>query len=401
MTDKRKKVGVIFGGKSPEHEVSVITGLQAIEKIDKEKFDILPVYVAKDGRWFSGTELLKIETYKNLGLIPDKTTQEAVVPGDTAKGLMPVAKSSLNPFKKIESQAIDVILPTFHGGIGERGSFQGMFDIMNTPYVGPSVLGGALSMDKVVMKQLFLQNNLPVTKYLWFYRRDFEENRAKILQEIEKELTYPLFVKPSNGGSSIGTTKAHNKKELENAIEVANLFDKRFIVEESFENSSEINISVIGNSGSELMVSECEEVFSSGEVLTYEDKYAGGGKKAGSSKGMASTQRKVPADLPKDVKEKIQEYAKLAFSVLESNGVARIDFLVNKKTNKLVILEINNPPGSLAFYLWEASGLSFKDMLTKLIDLAIERYEDEKKNTTTFSSNILQNYKQAGSKGNI
>jgi D-alanine-D-alanine ligase len=397
----KKRVAVIFGGKSPEHEVSVITGLQVIENIDKDKFEVLPIYVAKDGRWFSGPELLKIETYRNLGLIPDKTTQEAVIPSDTEKSLLPVAKSSLNPFKKTESQSIDVILPTFHGGIGESGSFQGMFDVMNIPYVGPSVLGGALSMDKVVMKQLFLQNKLPITKYLWFNRIVFEKDRSTVLNSIEKELKYPLFVKPSNGGSSIGTTKAYNKKELENAIEVANMFDKRFIIEESFENAQEINISVIGNSGSDLMVSVCEEVFSSGENLTYEDKYVGGGEKAGSSKGMASTKRKIPAKLPKDVEEKIQKLAKQAFNVLESNGVARVDFLVNKKTEDVVILEINNPPGSMAFYLWEASGLNFKEMLTKLVDLAIERYEEEAKNTRTFSSNILQNYSAAGAKGKV
>jgi len=395
----KKRIAVIFGGKSPEHEVSVITGLQAIENIDKEKYDVLPVYVAKDGRWFSGPELLKIETYRNLISIPEKATQEAVIPSDKEKSLMPVAKSSLNPFKKTESQTIDVLLPTFHGGIGESGSFQGMFDIMNIPYVGPSVLGGALSMDKVVMKQLFLQNKLPITKYLWFTRIDFDKDQSTILQKIERELKYPLFIKPSNGGSSIGTTKAHNKKELEHAIEVANLFDKRFIVEESFENSREINISVIGNTGSDLMTSVCEEVFSSGEVLTYEDKYVGGGKKSGSSKGMVSTKRKIPAELPKEVEKKIQSLAKQAFSVLESSGVARIDFLVNKKTNEVVILEINNPPGSLAYYLWEASGLSYKDMLTQLIDLALERYEDELKNTRTFSSNILQNFNSGGAKG--
>ena len=283
MQQKKIRVGVIFGGKSPEHEVSVITGLQVVENIDKEKFDVLPIYVAKDGRWFSGPELLKIETYKNLVAISAKATQQAVIPSDTQKSLMPVAKSSLNPFKKANPQSIDVLLPTFHGGIGESGSFQGMFDVMNIPYVGPSVLGGALSMDKVVMKQLFLQNKFPITKYLWFNRSVFEKDRNTILQSIEKELKYPLFVKPSNGGSSIGTTKAHNKKELENAIEVANMFDRRFIVEESFENAQEINISVIGNAGSELMVSVCEEVYASGEVLTYEDKYVGGGKKTGLS----------------------------------------------------------------------------------------------------------------------
>jgi len=397
----KKRVAVFFGGKSPEHEVSVITGLQAIENIDRDAFDVLPIYVSKDGRWFSGPELLKVETYRNLGLIPQKTIQEAVIPSDTQKNLLPIVKSSLNPFKKSETPTIDVILPTFHGGIGESGSFQGMFDIMNIPYVGPSVLGGALSMDKVVMKQLFLQNNLPITKYLWFYRNDFVENRLNIVQTIETKLKYPLFVKPANGGSSIGTTKAHNRKELENAIEVANVFDKRFIVEESFEDSREINISVIGNSGSIIETSVCEEVFSSGEVLTYEDKYVGGSKKIGSSKGMASTQRKIPADLPKKVIIELEQLAKKAFSILESSGVARVDFLVNKTTNEIVILEINNPPGSLAYYLWEASGISFKKLLTKLIEFAIVRYEDDRKNTVTFSSNILHNYQTSGSKGKV
>lgn len=393
----KKKVAVIFGGKSPEHEVSVITGLQVIEHIDKKAFDFLPIYVAKDGRWFSGQELLKIETYRNLLSIPDKATQEAVIPSDSTNSLLPISKTSLNPFKKTEAQAIDIILPTFHGGMGESGSFQGMFDVMNIPYVGPSVLGAALSMDKVVMKQLFLQNKLPITKYLWFQRSAFAKKKDAILSQIEKELHYPLFVKPVNGGSSIGTTKAHDRKELEHAIEVANVFDKRFIVEESFENAKEVNISVIGNAGSELITSVCEEVFSSGEVLTYEDKYVGGGKKTGPSKGMASLMRKIPADLPKEVEEKIKTLAKQAFSVLESGGVARVDFLVNKKTHDVVILEINNPPGSMAFYLWEATGMSFTKMLTKLLDLAVERYQDEAQNTKTFSSNILENFNQ-GSK---
>jgi D-alanine-D-alanine ligase len=398
MLDK-KRVAVIFGGKSPEHEVSVITGLQVIENIDKDKFNVLPIYVAKDGRWFSGDELLNIEIYRNLIAIPEKTTQEAFIPSDTEKGLLPISKTSLNPFKKNASVPIDILLPTFHGGFGESGSFQGMFDIMNLPYIGPSVLGGSLSMDKVVMKQLFLQNKLPITKYLWFTRKAFEEKQDDILKLIEKELVYPLFIKPSNGGSSIGTTKAHNKKELVNAIEVANIFDKRFIVEESFENAKEINISVIGNSGSELLTSVCEEVYSSGEVLTYEDKYVSGDKKTGTSKGMASTKRQIPAKLSKDVEGKIQSLAKIAFSVLESSGVARVDFLVNKKTNEVIILEINNPPGSMAYYLWEKSGLDFKEMITKLIDLAVERYDDEGRNTKTFSSNILQNFNLAGSKG--
>lgn len=393
MSDK-KRVAVFFGGKSPEHEVSIITGIQAIEHFDTERFEILPVYVAKDGKWYSGPELARIETFKNLLTIPDKSVQQTISLDEKEKGLRAIPSASLNPFKKTQIvEHVDVIFSAFHGGLGENGGFSGIFEAMDLPYVGPGVTGGVLGMDKVVMKQVFEANNIPITKWMWFYRDAWKKD----FKTVEKYLKYPLFVKPAGGGSSIGTAKVHDRKELENAIEVAALFDKKIILEEAFEQTREINVSVSGNAGHTVSASVCEEVFATGEVLTYEDKYTGNGK-SGGSKGMAATKREIPAKIPDEIAKNIQETAAKVFNILDASGVSRIDFLYREKTKEIVVLEINTVPGSLSFYLWEASGLPFKNLLNRLIDTAYERYNDTKKNTTTFSNNILENFGE-GSKG--
>lgn len=394
MIDKKIRVGVFFGGKSPEHEISIITGIQAIEHFDKERFEVIPVYVAKSGKWYSGPELTKIENYKNLLSVTEKATQETISFDDKEKGLRTIASSSINPFNKSHSiEKLDVIFSAFHGGLGENGGFAGIFEAMDLPHVGPGITGGVLGMDKVVMKQVFEANDIPITKWIWFYRSAWKSD----YKTAEKYLTYPVFVKPASGGSSIGTTKAHNRKELENAIEVAAVFDKKIIIEEAFEDAREINVSVVGNAGKHVAVSVCEEVFASGELLTYEDKYVGTSKTKG-SKGMVATKRQIPANIPEEIAEKIQELAAKVFNVLDGSGVSRIDFLYREKTKEIVVLEINTVPGSLSFYLWEASGLPFKSLLSRLIDIAYERYNDAKKNTITFTTNILENF-GAGAKG--
>lgn len=384
----KTRVGVFFGGKSPEHEVSVITGLQAIENLDKDLYEVIPVYVAKDGRWFTGSALTDVKIYKNLVDIPQKTTE--VTPFFTLekKGIKSLTKGM---FKQVKVTSLDVAFPCLHGSLGENGGFAGLFEVMDLPYVGSDILGGAIGMDKVIMKQIFDQTGISITKWSWFYRNDFENDREKLLRKIQSSLTFPVFVKPANGGSSIGTTKAHDKKELEHAIEVAALFDKKVIVEESFEDARELNVSVLGNSSDNLLTSVIEEVFSTGEVLTYEDKYAGGGK-GSKSFGMVATKRQIPAKIPTDIEEKIKETSIKVFEVLDASGVARIDFLYKEKTKEIVVLEINSIPGSLSFYLWEATGVPFKQMLTKLIDLAFKRYGLSKQSTTVFQSNILENF---------
>lgn len=398
---KKKRVAALFGGESPEHEVSIITGIQAIEHLDKEKFEVLPIYISKEGKWYTGDSLGKIETYKNLHTISQKNVQNTVSLDTENRGIVPLNKSVFK--KTVSVDAIDIIFPTFHGGLGENGGTAGVFEMMHLPYVGPGIAGGVLGMDKIVMKQVLHSAGIQIAKWDWFFRNDFQDDSTGVIKKIEKNLQYPLFVKPANGGSSIGTTRVTNKKELLHAIEVACVFDSKIVVEEGIENAKEINISVLGNAGSALEVSLCEEVFTENSLLTYEDKYLGSETKSGAkSQGMASTKRKIPADIPDGITKQIQQIAKHVFNILNASGVSRIDFLYQPKTKKIFVVEINTIPGSLSFYLWEPSGLSFKNLLTKLIDLAYKRYEEKNKNTTTFSSNILDNFaSNKGSKGKI
>ena len=384
----RKKIAVIFGGISPEHEVSFITSMQALQNIDKEKFEAFPVYVSKDGTLYTGEVLREIESYKNLSNITNKAIQ--IQPNLNSK------QSSFTYFSKslgITKQKfipVDVIFSCFHGGLGENGGFPGLFEIMNIPYVGPGILSSSVGMDKVVVKNLFAEAGLPQTSYQWFYRNDWEDKREEILNKTAGKLIFPLFVKPANGGSTVGVTKVKDKKALENAMEVAFLFDRKVIVEEGFA-GREINISVLGNSGSKLETSVCEEVFPSEELLSYEDKYASGSSKAG---GMASTKREIPAKIKNSTAQKVEEIAKTAFKVLDLSGVSRIDFIVNEEKDKLVILEANTIPGSLSFYLWEPKkGMKFKELLTRLIELSLDRYSEQEENTKSFPSNILENFK--------
>lgn len=396
----KKRVAVIFGGKSPEHEVSIITGIQVIEHIDKNAFDVLPVYISKDGRWYSGSEFAQIETYSKL-LPYSKNDQRTISLDNEEKALIPVEKKGL--FNKQTNEKIDVIFPTFHGGLGENGGASGLFEMMDVPYVGPGITGGVLGMDKIIMKQVLEHGDVPITKWEWFYRTAFQKDPDAVIKHVENKLKYPLFVKPASGGSSIGTSKVKDRKELQNAIEVAAVFDTKIVVEEAIENAREINVSVLGNSGSELQVSVCEEVFSTSSLLSYEDKYLGSeSKTGGKSQGMASTKRQIPAKLPKEITEKIQKIAKHVFECLNASGVSRIDFLYQEKTNSIFVIEINTIPGSLSYYLWEPSGLSFTELLNKLIELAYARFDETKKNTTTFSSNILENFNaNRGSKGKV
>jgi D-alanine-D-alanine ligase len=388
----KKRVAVIFGGISPEHEVSVITGLQALENLDKEKFIGIPIYVSKNGELFTGDSLLKIELYKNLLEIPQKSQRIQPYLDNQRKGFQ-----TMGGFLKGNIIDVDVIFPCFHGGAGENGAFQGLFDLMRLPYVGSGVLASATGMDKIATKQLFEKAGLSITKYYWFYRKFWDENREKVLKEIKQKLTFPLFVKPANAGSSIGVTKAKNDEELENAIEVALLFDRKVIIEENF-TGREINISVLGNSGNDLETSACEEVFPSKDLLSYDDKYNSENSKA---KGMASASRKIPAELPPEMQVKIQSMAKLAYQTLDCCGLARIDFMYDAKRNQIIILEVNTIPGSLAFYLWEPKGIKFKDLLTRLIDLSLERHEEARKITTSFPTNILENFNPKGKASKI
>lgn len=387
MTIRKKNIAVLFGDKSTEHEVSVITGIQVINNIDKEKYNPIPIYIAKDGTWYYSKKFVTVETFKDLSVIPfmAKEVRLSANPNDS----FIYGVSSVFGFGRLKLN-VDVFFPCFHGGSGENGAFQGLFEICEKPYVGTEVLGSAAGMDKVLTKDVFVANNISTAPYTFLYSNEINIPNEQVLLDLENRFTYPIFVKPAVGGSSVGVTKATNRATLKQGLELAAAFDSRVIIEQGIENTREMNVSVMGNTGSQLLVSQCEEVFHEGEFLTYDDKYKGDG---GKSQGMVSTKRKVPANISGQTARLVEETAKKAFNALNCFGLIRVDFLVKENPLEVFVIEVNTIPGSLAYYLWEAGGMTFKTVITKLIELAEQRYAEKKKNVYTFSSGILKNFK--------
>lgn len=386
-------IAILFGGSSTEHEVSVITGMQILNNIDTDFYVPIPVYISKTGEWFSGSDkLCQIETYKNLDQIPNISKNLFFTPNPSVKGLVENPKKTGGFFTKPFFEKIDVIFPCFHGNLGENGGIQGLLELSGIPFIGSGILGSAIGMDKISSKAVFSANSIPSADYIYFLKEEWVKNKNEIIEKIEKVLKYPVFVKPSNGGSSVGVGYSSNKKGLEEAIEVAKFYDRRILVEKAIKNRKEVNISVIGYKN--LEVSECEQPISSSNVLSYEDKYSANG---GKSQGMASLKRIIPAPIKATTKEKIENFAKMAFKALDCSGIARIDFLVSENEKEIYINEINTIPGSMSYYLWEPKGVKFKELITKLINLAIERNEDQKTVIHMFNSNILENF--SGTKG--
>ena len=379
----------MFGGNSPEHEVSIITGVQAMASMP-EKYDIVPLYVNKAGEIMTGEQLKSIASYRNLPLL-EKIAEHVALPSSPKNlSLAPVTQSL---FKKSQTP-FDVIFPCFHGGVGEGGWIQGLAEYYHLPLVGTGLTGATLGMDKVTMKAAFDGANIQQAPYIWFYRTDWYAKQATFVKEITTHLKYPIFVKPSRGGSSIGTTCAKTKVELIRAIDLAAAMDTRIVVEEGITGAREINISIMGNAGGVLECSACEEVFHEGsEFLDFKDKYLTGE----GTKGMAATDRIIPAKLKEGTVKKIEEIGKLIFNLFDCSGLVRLDFLV--KGEEVYCIEINTIPGSLSFYLWEKSGYTYPQLLDHLIELALTKHQDTKKNITDFASPILTNIAQGGKLG--
>ena len=371
---------MVFGGRSVEHEVSILTAMQVFENINREKYDIIPVYIDKNGRWFVDEKLGMIDSFRNLKLKEINAPEYFFAVSPSVKSLLP--KSTIKSFfNKISA---DIYFPVIHGTYGEDGTLQGMLEMANVPYAGSGVTGSAVGMDKIIQKAVFKDAGLSVVKYVWFLKSEWQDNKVKIIENIEKTLGYPVFVKPANLGSSIAINKASGLKELEWAIEVASSFDRRIIVEEGKEGIIEINCSVIGNNN-ELTASVCEQPIKSDQMLTYEDKYLKGGK----IKGMAGLSRFVPAPINEELTKKIQDMAKRAFKAVDAAGISRVDFMIKSDTEDLWITEINTLPGSLSFYLWEKSGISFSELLDKLISLGFERHKERQSLTFSYDSDLI------------
>ncbi len=383
------RIAVIYGGKSPEHEVSIITAVQAMASMP-EQYEIIPIYVSKTGELFSGDKLKSIDTYQNMPLLEKLVEHVALPSSPTSMSLTPI---TLSLFKK-SGKPFDVIFPCFHGGVGEGGWIQGLAEFYGVPLVGTGLTGAAIGMDKVAMKAAFDGADIKQALYIWFYRNDWYAKEATFVKEIETHLKYPIFVKPSRGGSSIGTTCTKTKVELIRAIDLAAAMDSRIVVEEGVTGAREINISIMGNAGYDLECSVCEEVFHEGsEFLDFKDKYLASGK----SEGMASTDRVIPAKIDKALSDKIQEVGKLIFNLFDCSGLVRLDFLVKGK--EVYCIEINTIPGSLSFYLWDKSGYPYSKLLDHLIQLALAKHEEVKKILTDFASPILENVASGGKLG--
>ncbi len=373
-------VGVIFGGRSVEHEVSIISALQAVHALDKQKYTPLPIYISKQGQWYIGEALKELSNYRNLDALLASCQKVVFSPNHNEFKLVYEAKAGL--FKKTLAEKIDVALPVIHGTHGEDGCLQGLLELSGIPYGGPGVLGSACGMDKIAMKAVLKDAGLKTPEHTWFYSSKWEDDSEAVLNQIEGCLNYPLIVKPACLGSSIGISKANNKEQLETAINLAASFSFRVLVEKVIEPLREINISVLG-CPEEMEFSAAEEPLSADEILSFSDKYIG------SAKGMGGAKRRIPADLPPEVLEEIKSSAGAAFSALDLSGICRIDFLLNKEQNTVYINEVNTIPGSLSFYLWEPAGKSFSALLDDLIRLALRRSRHKDKMIYSYPSNIL------------
>lgn len=388
----RIKVAVLFGGKSPEHEVSIITGIQIMNALDKNKYQVAPIYVSKDGRWIRGDEtFLNPVTFKNLDEIAKKNKMVILSPDPNLSGFIeePHGIGFNNSFKL---EKIDIIFPAFHGRYGEDGAVQGLLELSNLPYVGCDVQASAIGMDKAVSKRVAKSIGVPVLNDCWLTIHNWKKNKKESLNKVKKSIKFPVFVKPARLGSSIGINKAKNLKGLENALDVAFFYDTKVMIEESLENAREVNISILGNNPYDVSV--CEMPVSTGEILTFQDKYI---SKKGASKGMATAKRIIPAPIKDITKNKIEKYVKDFFAEIGGQGIARVDFLISKDETKIYLNEINTLPGSIAFYLWKENNVNFAELVDKMVNLGFEKFNDKSKLITTFKSNILSGF--GGAKG--
>lgn len=387
------KIGVLFGGKSVEHEVSVITGLQAIENMDKNKYDIIPIYMTKSNEMYVGKDIGNIEKYKN---IPEllQSSERVVISGNN--GRAQILRYKASAFKSNTYDYFDIAFPIVHGTDVEGGALYGFFKILNVPCVGSDILSSSISMDKYMAKCVLKEKNIPILNCLCFDLKDYKTNLKGIIDNIVNEFKFPVIVKPVDSGSSVGISVAKSEEELEDSIDEAFKYSRRILVEHAISNMREINCSVLGDYEN-CIASECEEPIKSDEILSYKDKYISGGKKIGGEKGMNVSGLKLPADIPENIKDTIQDLAKKTFRAVGCSGVVRIDFMIDKDINKIYVNEINTIPGCLSFHLWRASNLQYKDLLNNLIDITLKRKREEDSILYSFDTNMLQTISLSGS----
>jgi len=357
---KKLRVGIIFGGRSGEHEVSLRSARSIIDAIDKKRYEIVPIAITKEGRWLSSGEAQK--------LLPESVlsngNQPVAILGDpTRSSLTRIDTASGN----LSDEKLDVVFPVLHGTFGEDGTIQGLLEMANIPYVGCGVLASATGMDKVVMKRLFREAGLPIVNFTWFLRTAWDEAPQKILNRVAQELQFPVYAKPANLGSSVGISRAENKAELKDAITEAARYDRKIIVEQGVD-AREVEVSILGND--QPIASLPGEIIPGGKFYDYEEKYI-----------KDTTQLIIPAKLSKALTTKVQQLAIRAFQAIDGSGLARVDFFIERGSNRVIVNEINTMPGftSISMYpkLWEASGIKYSELIDRLIALALERHREK------------------------
>lgn len=387
------RVGVFFGGKSVEHEVSVISGLQAYNAFDRDKYEPIAIYITKDNELYTGEAVSDIGNYKNIPELLKKSIRVFFL---CEQGKVELIQYPAKKFGNSVVAQIDVAFPVVHGANVEDGCLQGFLRHYNIPFAGCDVMASAVTMDKYVMKTVLKDNDIPVLDCVTLNVKEYQTDEAAALHKVENRIAYPVIVKPVNLGSSVGIKVAKDKEQLHEALEYAFTFGAKVLVERAIMNLREINCAVLGDY-EEAEASECEEPISSDEILSYEDKYMAGSK--GGSQGMRTARRELPAVLTSERREEIRQMAVKTFQVLNCNGVSRIDFMIDQDTDKVYVNEINPIPGSLAFYLWEALGKPYAELLDDMVKLALKREREEKSMMTSFDSNILQSANLSGAKG--
>ena len=378
----KTNIGVFFGGRSTEHEISVISASQAMHAINRDKYDVTPIYISKQGHFYTGEALFDVANYRDIPALLKQCKEVYLRPVYGDYNLYLVKKPL---FGSDVLTTLNVVIPVLHGSNGEDGIFEGVLETIGIPYAGCNTLSSANGMDKITMKQILQANDVPVVDYTWFTDKQWYAKRDEILSQIESKLGYPVIVKPANLGSSVGIGRAANREELIEKVDEAEKYSTRLIVEHMVDQLQEINCSVLGDCD-DYQMSVLEEPIKSGEILSYEDKYMGGTKGA---KGMQASQKRIPAERPKDMTERIQFLAGETFRVLSCHGVSRVDVIVDKADGNIYVNEINTIPGSLSFYLWEATGIKFDELMDRLVRLALQRKREASHKTVSYDQNIF------------
>ena len=393
----KTQLGVIFGSRTCEHEVSIISAVQLMRNVNREKYDVIPVYISQKGEWFTGEALLDIKTYTPFdpykkGIVPvhlDLTAGSgALLHYVPAKGLFGGGKEEV-------VARLDCVIPVMHGLHGEDGSLQGLLELAGLPYTSTGVTGSAVGMDKITMKRFFRGMGYPILKDCAMTRSQFEKDAEGAMDDVEKALPYPVFVKPACLGSSIGVSRAGNRQELKEALELAFSYDRRVLIEEGLDKPIEVNCSVLGFDG-ERKASVLEMPNSGAAFLDFSEKYL---SSSGGSKGMASLKRIVPAPIGEELTGKLQALSLDIFDAMDCKGVVRIDYMLDRHSDNYYITEINTIPGSLAYYLWQESGFKYSRLIDEMVDCAMKAYKEKERNSFAFSSDILSGVQLGGVKG--